>query len=209
MDTIDQLLQERIIAVIRSDDRKKAFDIIEATIKGGIKAIEVTFTIPEAETLMASLKKDFGESILLGAGTVLNLDMCKKAIDNGAQYIVSPGFVEACAKHCHDHNIPYIPGCMTVSEMMTALRHHAPLIKLFPGNHFTPGYIKSIKAPLPDLKIMVTGGVDIGSLDDWFAHGADMVGIGSALTKTFEAGDLNAVRETARAYKTKIKEVVR
>lgn len=205
MDTSEQLLQERLVAVIRADDQAEGYAMVKAAVEGGMKAIEVTFTIPHAEALIASLKREFGDAILLGAGTVLDLDMCKRAIEHGAQYIVSPGFVAECADYCHKHKVPYIPGCMTVSEMMQAMNHHAGIIKLFPGSHFDPGYVKSIKAPLPELKIMVTGGVDLRNMENWFAHGADMVGIGGALTKHAKTDGVASVSETARQYIDKLK----
>lgn len=207
MQVIGQLIQEKIIAVIRADNKEMGYQLAKAIIKGGITSIEITFTIPEAEMLISRLKDEFGEGILIGAGTVIDMTMCKKAIENGAQYIVSPGFDEKSAEYCHKKNIPYLPGCMTVTEMMTALKYHVDVIKLFPGGHFGPKFIKSIKAPLPDIKVMVTGGVDLGNIKEWLASGADLIGIGSALTKQREPGDYASVSETARMYKNQIKDV--
>lgn len=205
MHIIERLNEEKLIAVIRAENKEVGYQLAKAVMKGGIKAIEVTFTIPEAEQLILRLNNDF-DDLLVGAGTVLDIAMCKKAIDHGAQYIVSPGFDEETSEYCYKKNIPYLPGCMTVTEMMTALKHHVTVIKLFPGSHFGPKFIKSIKAPLPNIKVMVTGGVDLDNINEWLTSGADMIGIGSALTK--HKDDYNKVTEVAEMYKKKIKDVL-
>lgn len=204
MQIVDQLLQEKIVAVIRAESKEKGFQLAKAIIKGGFKAIEITFTIPEAERLISQLKAEYDDDILIGAGTVIDSNRCKKAIDHGAQYIVAPGFDKASAEYCYEKNIPYLPGCMTVTEMMTALNHHVAVIKLFPGSHFGPKFIKNIKAPLPDIKVMVTGGVDLNNIKEWLNNGADLIGIGSALTNP---QGLESVSEVARMYKNKIEGV--
>lgn len=208
MQVIDKLMEEKLVAVIRADNKEIGYKLVKAIIRGGIKAIEITYTVPEADTLIARLDKEFGEDILLGAGTVLNLTMCKKAIKHGAKYIVSPGFDIETAKYCNDNNIPYLPGCMTVTEMMTALNHNVKVVKLFPGSHFGPKFIKTVKAPLPDIKVMVTGGVNLDNITDWLAHGADVIGIGSGLTKHYEKGNYDTVTEAAKQYKKQIKDVL-
>ena len=204
MQVIEKLIQEKIIAVVRAENKDLGYELAKAIMQGGIKAIEITFTIPEAEILISQLKEEFDKDILIGAGTVIDLETCKKAIEYGAQYIVSPGFDAECAEYCALKNIPYMPGCMTVTEMMTALKYHVDVIKLFPGEHFGPKFIKSIKAPLPSLKVMVTGGVDLDNIKEWFLNGANLIGIGSALTKH---KDLKSVSEAASLYKKQIKDV--
>lgn len=208
MDIVNHLIKEKLVAVIRADNKDIGYQLANAIIKGGIKAIEITFTIPEAESLILKLKSEYGDDILIGAGTVIDLDMCKKAILNKAEYIVSPGFDLECALYCSKKNIPYLPGCMTVTEMMYATKHHVEVVKLFPGDHFGPKFIKNIKAPLPKIKIMVTGGVDLDNIKEWLSNGADMIGIGSALTKHAKDGDYSKVTEVAKTYKDRIKEVL-
>ncbi len=207
MHVIERLLQEKLVAVIRADDPEQGYRLAEAAYKGGIKAIEITFTVPRAAWLISTLKDAFKEDMLLGAGTVIDERTCKTAIEHGAQYIVSPGFDEATALYCHEKDVPYMPGCMTVTEMMWALKHHVRIIKLFPGSHFGTKFIKSIKAPLPDIKVMVTGGVDMTNIKDWLVNGADLIGIGSDLTKPGKHNDFEAVTQTARKYRNQIEEL--
>ncbi|MFP4286760.1 MAG: bifunctional 2-keto-4-hydroxyglutarate aldolase/2-keto-3-deoxy-6-phosphogluconate aldolase [Candidatus Izemoplasmataceae bacterium] len=203
----EQLMKEKIVAVIRADSMEEGYELAKAIIEGGIKAIEITFTIPDAFKLIKRLNDTYKDQILLGAGTVLDLSSCKIAIDNGAKFIVAPGFEDHCAKYCYERNIPYMPGCMTVTEMLNARKHHVEVIKLFPGDHFGPKFIKNIKAPLPKLKVMVTGGVDLDNLKEWFKYGADMVGIGSALTNQKNSNDYLMVTKKAKEYKNALKDV--
>lgn len=207
MQIMDRLMQEKLIAVIRAKDQDMGYHTAKAVMSGGLKAIEVTFTIPQAELLIARLKDEFKHNILLGAGTILNVDMCKKAIAHGAEYIVSPGFDAKTATYCYQKGIPYVPGCMTVTEMMTAMKYHTNFIKLFPGNHFKTTFIKSIKAPLPNLKVMVTGGVNLDNIKDWLANGADIIGIGSAITKYQKTQNFEKMTETVSQYIKRIKDV--
>lgn len=205
MQIIDKLNKEKLIAVIRADNQEVGYKLSKAVMDGGVKAIEITFTVPGAEELIARLSCEFDDA-LIGAGTVLDINMCKKAIEHGAQYIVSPGFDAETAVYCFKQKVPYFPGCMTVTEMMTAQKHHVEVVKLFPGSHFGPSFIKSIKAPLPNIKVMVTGGVDLDNIKDWINNGADMIGIGSALTK--HQGDYVKVTEVAKMYKKQLKDVL-
>lgn len=208
MGTIETLLREKLVAVIRAESEEQGFKLAQAIIEGGFKAIEITFTVPNASALISKLKDTYHEEIFLGAGTVLDLETCKIAIDSGATFIVSPGFDEACAKYCYVKGIPYMPGCMTVTEIMNALNNHVQIIKLFPGDHFGSKFIKNIKAPLPNVKVMVTGGVDLDNLSDWLKNGADMIGIGSALTKQKDPSNFEAVTQVARQYVNALKDVL-
>lgn len=204
---MNQLLNEKVIAVIRAENKEEGYRLAKAIIRAGIKAIEITYTIKHAGQLIADLREEFGEDILLGAGSVLDKDTCQNAIQQGAKYIVSPIFDIDIANFCYEKNIPYIPGCMTVTEMMHAMKHHASIIKLFPGSHFEPKFIQSIKAPIPDIKVMVTGGVNALNIKEWFKNGADMVGIGGGITKRQKQDDYNQVYQKAKDFYELIKEV--
>ena len=203
---IEKLINEKVVAVVRAETKEQAKRIVEAIYQGGIKAIEVTFTVPNAEELIQELANEY-DDILVGAGTVLNMKTCKLAIENGATYIVSPGFDMDSAIYCDLVGVPYIPGCMTITEMMTATSHGVELIKLFPGSEFSPNFIKSVKGPLPDIKIMPTGGVNLENIKSWFANGVSAVGIGSALTKPAQTNDFEEITRIANLYIEKVKEV--
>ena len=144
--------------------------------------------------------------MLLGAGTVLDSETARMAILSGANYIVSPAFNLDTAKLCNRYRVPYIPGCMTITEAITAMEAGADIIKIFPADLFGPKIIKDIKGPLPQAKMMPTGGVDVDNVDQWIKAGAVAVGAGSSLTKGAKTGDFGAITETAKKFIAKIKE---
>lgn len=199
IDTLQKLKESKIVAVIRAESCKEAIESSEACIRGGITSIELTYTIPQVEEAIETLSERFPD-ILVGAGTVLDATTAKMAMQSGAEYIVSPGFDKETASLCSLYQIPYLPGCMTVSEMMTALSSGCSMIKLFPGGVFGPKAIKQFKAPLPQLSIMPTGGVDLSNIDDWFENGAEVVGVGSSLIK----GSLKDIEEASRDFVFKV-----
>ncbi len=203
--TIKTLLEHKLVAVIRADSKTQALAIADAIIKGGITAIEITFTVDDAIDVIKALHKLYGDQILLGAGTVLNQETCQLAIENGAKYIVSPGFDQKSLTYCQTNNIPYIPGCLTVTEIMTAKAQEVDLVKLFPGSAFGPKYIKSIHGPLPDIHIMPTGGVTLDNIAEWFHYGASAVGIGSALTHPAKQDDYDKITELTQQFVKKAK----
>jgi 2-dehydro-3-deoxyphosphogluconate aldolase/(4S)-4-hydroxy-2-oxoglutarate aldolase len=198
--TIEELKKNKVVAVVRAKDKSEAIKIVEACLKGGIKAIEVTFTIPKADEVIAEINKIFGDKILLGAGTVIDKEKAVAAIGAGAKYIVSPGFDLETAKYLVEIGMPYLPGCMTITEMLTARNHGAKIIKLFPGSAFGPSFIKSVKGPLPDMEIMPTGGVNLNNIKEWFDNGVCAVGIGSALTKYAASNEFDKMTEVAKQY---------
>lgn len=182
-DILNQIEKVGVVAVVRAENKEKAIEISEACMAGGISAIEVTFTVPNADQVIATLVDTFGLDLLVGAGTVLDAETARIAILAGAQYIVSPGFDEATAKLCNRYQIPYMPGCMTITEMIRAMEFGASVIKVFPGSAFGPSFIKSIKGPLPQADLMPTGGVNLDNVGEWIKNGCVAVGVGGNLTK--------------------------
>jgi len=203
-DIISLIEDQGIVAVVRAKSTEDALKISRACLEGGISAIEVTYTVPDAAKVIRSLAQEFDNRLILGAGTILNSDMAKEARTAGAEYLVSPGFDQETAEYCLNNGIPYFPGCLTVTEMMRALAAGMKMIKLFPGSAFGPAYVKAIKGPLPGLKIMPTGGVSIENLKDWFRAGVCAVGVGGELTSPAVSGDYEGVSERARAFKNAI-----
>ena len=127
--------------------------------------------------------------VVIGAGTVLDATTARLAIVAGAEYIVSPSFDEETAKICNLYQVPYLPGCMTITEMKEALKSGADIIKLFPGSVYGPSVISAFKAPLPQLNIMPTGGVSLENMAEWFAAGVTAVGVGGNLLAPAATGD--------------------
>lgn len=163
--------------------------------------LEITFTLPKANEVIEELiveRKDV--RIVIGAGTVLDATTARLAILAGAEFIVSPTFDQATAEVCNLYQIPYLPGCMTITEMKTALKAGVDIIKLFPGSAFGPAIISAFKAPLPQLNIMPTGGVNSENLGEWLSAGSIAVGAGGSLLAPAEKNDYQQVTENAREY---------
>ncbi|MCB2298554.1 bifunctional 4-hydroxy-2-oxoglutarate aldolase/2-dehydro-3-deoxy-phosphogluconate aldolase [Clostridium tagluense] len=181
MNIVNSIMKNKIVAVIRGNSKEEAEKIIEGAIEGGIKVIEVTYTNKDASEIIRSLVGKY-KNVIIGAGSVLTVDIAKEAIGSGSQFIVGPNFDSTISKYCLENKVDYIPGCFTPTEIVNALKTGVKLIKLFPGEAVDPKYIKSIKAPIKDLKIMVTGGVNLENIEEWLSNGADALGIGSILT---------------------------
>ncbi|WGG47908.1 bifunctional 4-hydroxy-2-oxoglutarate aldolase/2-dehydro-3-deoxy-phosphogluconate aldolase [Rossellomorea sp. DA94] len=201
IDILNRMLESGVVAVVRAENKSDAERISSACIQGGISAIEVTFTVPGAEEVIRSLKETFRpEELILGAGSVLDSETARIAILAGAEYIVSPCFDTETAKLCNRYGVPYMPGCMTITEMKTAMEYGADVVKLFPGNTYTPSIIKSIKGPLPQVSVMPTGGVNLQNAAEWINSGAVAIGIGSDLTKPASLGNYDEVTKLAKQY---------
>ncbi|MGU8378662.1 bifunctional 4-hydroxy-2-oxoglutarate aldolase/2-dehydro-3-deoxy-phosphogluconate aldolase [Clostridium perfringens] len=198
---LDELKASGVVAVVRGKSHEEARGYMEACLKGGIKSLELTYTIPN----VCELIKEYSShaEALIGVGSVLNGKMASNAIEAGAKYVVSPGYSEEVNKVCKEMNVLYLPGCMTVSEIMKAMDAGNKMIKLFPGDVFGAKYVKAIKAPIPNVEIMPTGGVSVDNIEEWFANGVSCVGVGSSLIK----GSLEDIENTAKAFMKKMEKI--
>lgn len=203
---IQKMTETGLVAVVRAKNAEEAIKISDVCLAGGCSSIELTFTVPGANKVIEALAAKYqnGE-MLLGAGTVLDAETARMAILSGANYVVSPAFNAECAKLCNRYRIPYIPGCMTITEVITAMEAGADIIKIFPADLFGPKIIKDIKGPLPQAKMMPTGGVDVSNVDQWIKAGAVCVGAGSSLTAGAKTGDYQKITDTAKEFIAKIK----
>ncbi|WP_170885552.1 bifunctional 2-keto-4-hydroxyglutarate aldolase/2-keto-3-deoxy-6-phosphogluconate aldolase [Bacillus alkalicellulosilyticus] len=199
--TIQDIVESGVVAVIRAESEEEAINTASACIEGGMKAIEVTLTVPGAADVITSLKKrpEF-QDLLIGAGSVLDSETARIAILAGATYIVSPCFDKETAKLCNRYQIPYMAGCMTITEMKTAMEYGVDIVKLFPGNNYSPSMINSVKGPMPQVNIMPTGGINIHNAKEWIENGAVAIGIGSDLAKPAKVGDFKEVTRLAKQY---------
>lgn len=196
-----------LVAVVRAENEDKAIRIVDACIEGGCQSIELTFTVPGAHKVIEALASRYTpEQMTLGAGTVLDPETARTAILSGANYIVSPGFNENTAKLCNRYAVPYLPGCMTITEVLHAMEAGADIIKIFPADLFGPKIIKDIKGPLPHVKMMPTGGVDLNNVHEWIEAGVVAVGAASSLLKGAKTGDYASITETAKEFIKRIKE---
>jgi 2-dehydro-3-deoxyphosphogluconate aldolase/(4S)-4-hydroxy-2-oxoglutarate aldolase len=202
MERLTRIEHAGVVAVVREDSQKRAIEAARAVIKGGIKGIEVTFSVPQADQVIAQLKEEYqnDSSVVIGAGTVLDAVTARLAILAGAEFVVSPCFDQATAEMCNFYQVPYLPGCMTITEMQQAMKSGADIVKLFPANNFTPQMIKAAKAPLPHVNIMPTGGVNLENIAAWKQAGAIVVGVGGNLFKGVKDDNYELVSQTAKQY---------
>ena len=169
------------IAVVRLDDAARLRPVVEALAAGGVRAIEVTTTIPGALDALAALKRSPIGQILLGAGTVLDAETARLAILAGARFIVSPTFSARVVELCHRYDVVAMPGAYTPTELVTAWEAGADLVKVFPAGGLGPGYLADLRGPLPQLRLVPTGGVTAENAGAFLAAGAVAVGVGGAL----------------------------
>lgn len=212
---LQQLADAGVVAVLRADSAEEVADMARHAIKGGIKAIEITMTVPFALRAIEQLSKEYSSSAapdadnyaIIGVGTVLDPETARAAILAGAEYVVAPALNPDTIKLCNRYSIPVMPGTMTIHEIQSALELGVDIVKLFPGNLYSPSVIPSIKGPLPQANIMPTGGVSLDNLKDWIKAGAVAVGIGSDLTKdAVKTGDFSLIEKKAAAYITAYRE---
>lgn len=203
LETLNRIHELGIVPVVRGKDEEEAIEYCKGLVEGGINILEVTFTIPNAIEVFKKLQEVLPEDTLIGAGTVTDEITARLAILNGAKFIVSPAFDKDVAMLCNKYQIPYMPGCVTPTEILEALSYGVDVIKLFPGSLTGPSYIKAIHGPLPYVNIMPTGGVSLENIEDWFAAGVYAVGAGSNLVK----GSQEEITQKSKQYLEKIKNI--
>ncbi|WP_159583329.1 bifunctional 4-hydroxy-2-oxoglutarate aldolase/2-dehydro-3-deoxy-phosphogluconate aldolase [Streptococcus halichoeri] len=205
-ETLLQLRQQKIVVVVRGNSEEEAFKASKACIEGGITAIEVAYTNNKASQVIERLNAYYANqpTILIGAGTVLDSETARAAIFAGAKFIVSPAFNVETATMCNRYTIPYLPGCMTITEITTALEHGCEIVKLFPGGTLGKNFLTSIKAPLPQVEIMVTGGINLNNANDWLTAGATAIGIGGDFNQLAAQGNFEEITKKAKAYREQI-----
>ncbi len=199
---VQKISEYGIVAVIRATSKEEGVKIVEAVKKGGIKALEITMTVPGAIDIIKELTEIYknDEEILIGAGTVLDPETARACILAGAKYIVSPSLNAETVKLCNRYRVAIMPGIMTVKEAIEALELGVEVLKVFPGNAFGPSIISSLKGPLPQANFMPTGGVSLENIKDWIKAGAVAVGTGGDLTKGAKDGNYELVTETAAKF---------
>jgi 2-dehydro-3-deoxyphosphogluconate aldolase/(4S)-4-hydroxy-2-oxoglutarate aldolase len=208
IDTLSKIRDTGVVAVLRGDSKEETSKAAVACIKGGLNAIELTFTAPHADEIIEELNRDYPNGqALIGAGTVLDASTARIAILAGAKFVVSPSFSKDVAKLCNLYSIPYIPGCMTPSDIQTALSYGSDIIKLFPAAIVGPEMISELRGPFPNVNLMATGGVTLANLKDWFDNGTTIVGVGGSLTAPAKDGDFAQVAKNAKAYRDEFNQI--
>jgi 2-dehydro-3-deoxyphosphogluconate aldolase/(4S)-4-hydroxy-2-oxoglutarate aldolase len=205
---VQQMMEQGVIAVLRGETPDEVVEMAEQAIAGGIKVIEVTMTVPFALKAIERLAMKYSAAAsdpsrfaIIGVGTALDPETARAAILSGAEFVVGPSLNPSTVTLCNRYRIPVLPGCMTIKEIQEALELGVDIVKLFPGNLYSPSMIKAIKGPLPQANIMPTGGVSLENLGEWIQAGAVAVGIGSDLTsEAVKKGDFSLVASRAAQY---------
>ena len=198
-DIVTVIEQAGVVAVIRLKEPDKLRAVVEAIGQGGIRAIEVTMTVPGAVELIRQLAPTMPPGFILGAGTVLDPETAQQVIDAGAQFVVSPVFRRGVIDACHERDVAAMPGCFTPTEILDAWDAGADVVKVFPATSLGPNFFKDVRGPLPHVKLMPTGGVSLDNAGDWIRAGAVAVGVGTALldSKAIASGDYAVLRANA------------
>ncbi|HEY3138489.1 MAG TPA: bifunctional 2-keto-4-hydroxyglutarate aldolase/2-keto-3-deoxy-6-phosphogluconate aldolase [Blastocatellia bacterium] len=202
-ETISRIIQTGLIPVVRAESPDIALRAVDAIKQGGVSVLEITMTVPGAVHVIEEVVKRFGDEAIVGAGTVLDAETARACMLAGAQFIVSPALDLDTIACCRRYSIPVIPGALTPSEIATAWKAGADFVKVFPANAVGgASYIKALKAPLPQIELIPTGGVSLATAADFIKAGAAALGVGSDLvdTKALRAGDDKVITERARQF---------
>lgn len=203
---LGKIVDSGLVAVVRAESSEQAFRIADACAQGGVGAIEITFTVPGAVDVIADLARRGDSGILIGAGTVLDPETARAAILAGAQFIVGPSVSLDTARLCNRYQVPYMPGAGTITEIVEAMECGADIIKVFPGEILGPAFVKAVMGPLPQARLMPTGGVSIDNVAEWIRAGCVAIGAGGNLTAGARRGDHQSITDLARQFIARIRE---
>jgi 2-dehydro-3-deoxyphosphogluconate aldolase / (4S)-4-hydroxy-2-oxoglutarate aldolase len=202
IESLTRVLDTGIVAILRAPSSEQLTKIARALFEGGIDVIEVTFTVPGALEILAEVKKDLGTRVLLGAGTVLDPETARAALFAGAEFIVSPAFNPEVVRLCNRYDKLAMPGAFTPTEILAAWEAGAGIVKVFPSDAVGPSYLKALKGPFPQIRLLPTGGVNLETIPAFVKAGACAVGVGSALVdpQVIREGKFDRLREMAGQY---------
>lgn len=206
---LSSLVDIGVVAIVRTASSEQALRAVEAIYRGGIRAVEVTMTVPEAIRALEKLADQFGDQIVLGAGTVLDPETARMCMLAGAEFFVTPSLKLATIEMVKRYSKVILPGALTPTEVLTAWEAGADAVKIFPaGNMGGPKYIKALKGPLPHVEMVPTGGVNLETTAEFLRAGACAVAVGGELVdaKSCQQGNYQVFEERARQYLAKVKE---
>ena len=191
------------MAIVRVKTVERGFEIAQGCLDGGIDCLEISYTLPNAGEVIAALREKYGDKLVVGAGTVLDAETARHAILAGAQFIIAPTLSKVVAIVCNRYQIPYAPGCTSVTEAVTGLEYGAAFIKAFPiSDFYGPKMVSVFKTPIPFMPILASGGITLDNLNDYVKRGVDCCGFGGLLTK----GTTEEIAANAKKIKTIIDE---
>jgi 2-dehydro-3-deoxyphosphogluconate aldolase/(4S)-4-hydroxy-2-oxoglutarate aldolase len=204
---VGAIVDSGLVAIVRTASADEAARIAEACADGGVRALEITFTVPGAPSVIEALCGRYrGRDLLVGAGTVLDPETARVALLSGAQFIVAPSLNTDTARLCLRYQAPYLPGAGSVADVLAGLEAGADIIKVFPGEVLGPRFIAAVRGPLPQAPLMPTGGVQLSNAGEWIKAGAVALGVGGHLTAGAKTGDYALVARTARDFLDRIRE---
>ncbi|GIW83095.1 MAG: 2-dehydro-3-deoxy-phosphogluconate aldolase [Gemmatales bacterium] len=197
-----------IVAVVRSPDSQQLVDVARALLDGGVDVVEITMSVPDALDVLKQVRQALKDRVLLGAGTVLDVETARAVLLAGAEFIVAPTLNLDVIRLCRRYGKLVMPGAMTPTEILTAWEAGADIVKVFPADVVGPGFFKAVRAPLPQVRLMPTGGVDLNTARDFLRAGACCLGVGSQLVEPKAVADRNfeRIRQLAQQYSAIVKE---
>ena len=206
---LSRVLEAGIVAVVRSPDSSQLVEVCRALVDGGVHVVEITMTVPDALDVVRAVRKALGDKVLLGAGTILDAETGRAALLAGAEYLVAPTLNLDVIRLCTRYDKLVMPGCFTPTEILTAWEAGADVIKVFPADVLGPAFFKAMRGPLPQVRLMPTGGVDLTTAADFLKAGACCLGVGSQLVepKAVAARDFDRIRALAAEYVAIVKAV--
>ncbi|HTU92138.1 MAG TPA: bifunctional 4-hydroxy-2-oxoglutarate aldolase/2-dehydro-3-deoxy-phosphogluconate aldolase [Gemmataceae bacterium] len=198
-----------IVAVVRSPDSQQLVEVVRALADGGVTVVEITMTVPDALGVLRQVRQALGERVLLGAGTILDSETARAALLAGAEYLVAPTLNLDVIRLCQRYSKLVMPGAFTPTEILTAWEAGADIVKVFPAEVVGPAFFKAMRGPLPQVRLMPTGGVDLNTAADFLRAGACCLGLGSQLVepRAVAERDFDRIRELARQYVAIVKSV--
>ncbi len=200
--TLKRILDGGIVAVVRSESPDQPVPVVRALAEGGVTAAEITFTVPDAVEVIRQVRRAMGETVVLGAGTVLDPETARAALLAGAEYLVAPTVNLDVIRMARRYDKAMMPGAFTPTEVLTAWEAGADVVKVFPADVGGPPFLKALRGPLPQIRLMPTGGVDLNTAEAFLKAGACCLGVGGALVdpKAVAAGDFDRIRDLASQY---------
>lgn len=207
VEVLNTIRETGIIAIMRAQSSDQLIAAADAIKMGGVRAVEVTMTTPGALGVISEAKERYGSDVIFGAGTVLDPETGRAAILAGADFVVSPTLNLRLVELCHRYSIPVAPGCYSPTEVLAGWEAGADFIKLFPASLGGPGLVKAILAPLPQVRIIPVGGVNLDTAADFVRSGAAALGVGSSLVsqKLLDEGAMEELTRRAAAYIEQVK----
>jgi len=201
-DRLARVLRSGIVAVMRADRGEVLVDVAEALLAGGVEVLEVTFTVPKATKIIEQVADQLGDRILLGAGTVLDEPTARAALLAGAEFLVAPTVNVDVIRAAHRYDKLVMPGALTPTEVLTAWEAGADIVKVFPSDITGPKYLKALHGPLPQIRLMPTGGVNLDTARSFLEAGACALGVGGSLVEksAVQAGDLARIESLAKQF---------